>query len=485
MTTLIPKYDQGSTGASNRPINLKLAETVSVKDFGAVGDGTTNDTAAIQAAINAVPAGSTIIFPQGQYKITTTLIVTTPSLKLIGQVPYLGGTYIKAGVASLTMLQASSYGLYVNQLFFQGYETSSVYGEGTTCIGINLQNADSSGDIDSEINGCTFNQLNTCINATGRNLNVFFNLFQVSIKGVVSNQQSGQENRAIIINNNRFHVIGGVGTDSTITNATAITFTSANAFLNQINDNYADDVKFFFSGVANYGIQINNNMLQRARNTAITLNNSGQTADFASTTVIGNMIGNENASPTLSTGYGIVLNGSFGVLVSGNSINWIRQHGIWITNTANKNMIVGNYINTVNTYYTVDGTIYNGIQIDSGCISNNVTSNKISQNLAGGMQYGINNLGNSNLFFSNDFYSAWGSGTNDFNIGSTVVAYGQTNAIESQARVAYFNAAPTTGTWSRGDIVWNTQPVAGGTPGWMCVTAGTSGTWKAMASLAA
>lgn len=28
MTTLIPKYDQGSTSASNRPINLKLAETV-------------------------------------------------------------------------------------------------------------------------------------------------------------------------------------------------------------------------------------------------------------------------------------------------------------------------------------------------------------------------------------------------------------------------------------------------------------------------
>ena len=45
-------------------------------------------------------------------------------------------------------------------------------------------------------------------------------------------------------------------------------------------------------------------------------------------------------------------------------------------------------------------------------------------------------------------------------------------------------AAPVSGTWERGDIVWNSQPSAGGAPGWMCVTAGTPGTWKAMANLA-
>lgn len=46
-------------------------------------------------------------------------------------------------------------------------------------------------------------------------------------------------------------------------------------------------------------------------------------------------------------------------------------------------------------------------------------------------------------------------------------------------------AAPTTGTWAVGDIVWNSATAAGGTPGWVCTTAGTPGIWKAMANVAA
>ena len=46
-------------------VEAKLAQTVSVKDFGAVGDGVTDDTAAINAAYASVPSGATILFPQG------------------------------------------------------------------------------------------------------------------------------------------------------------------------------------------------------------------------------------------------------------------------------------------------------------------------------------------------------------------------------------------------------------------------------------
>jgi hypothetical protein len=59
------------TGATARTIQAKLRDTVSVKDFGAVGDGTTNDTAAIQAAIDALsPLGGTLYFPKGTYIVS-------------------------------------------------------------------------------------------------------------------------------------------------------------------------------------------------------------------------------------------------------------------------------------------------------------------------------------------------------------------------------------------------------------------------------
>ena len=84
MTTLIPKFDLKDggatpTGAVNRPINEKLAETVSVKDFGATGDGTTDDYIAIAAAIASLPAeGGVLLFPsQSTYKINSTLALPT------------------------------------------------------------------------------------------------------------------------------------------------------------------------------------------------------------------------------------------------------------------------------------------------------------------------------------------------------------------------------------------------------------------------
>lgn len=40
------------------------------------------------------------------------------------------------------------------------------------------------------------------------------------------------------------------------------------------------------------------------------------------------------------------------------------------------------------------------------------------------------------------------------------------------------SAAPTTGTWLRGDIVLNEAPTAGNFIGWVCTTAGRPGTWK-------
>lgn len=46
-------------------------------------------------------------------------------------------------------------------------------------------------------------------------------------------------------------------------------------------------------------------------------------------------------------------------------------------------------------------------------------------------------------------------------------------------------AAPASGTYVQGDMVVNSAPTAGNPMGWMCVSGGSPGTWKAMANLAA
>lgn len=66
-------FIQAGIGAIAQSIQDALRERVSVKQFGAVGDGVADDTAAIQLAINYAGIGASIFLPKGVYKINGTL----------------------------------------------------------------------------------------------------------------------------------------------------------------------------------------------------------------------------------------------------------------------------------------------------------------------------------------------------------------------------------------------------------------------------
>ena len=65
-------FTQAGTGATARTVDSKLKDVVSVKDFGAVGDGIADDTAAIQAALSAAKS---VFIPPGTYLISSMLQV--------------------------------------------------------------------------------------------------------------------------------------------------------------------------------------------------------------------------------------------------------------------------------------------------------------------------------------------------------------------------------------------------------------------------
>jgi hypothetical protein len=71
-------YTFDDSAAESRTISDKLNEFVSVKDFGAIGDGVTDDTAAIQACFTkAVSAGQKRVhIPEGQYVLSNKITIT-------------------------------------------------------------------------------------------------------------------------------------------------------------------------------------------------------------------------------------------------------------------------------------------------------------------------------------------------------------------------------------------------------------------------
>lgn len=112
--TNLNTFTQQGTGAVSRVLETKVQESVSVKDFGAVGDGVTDDTVEIQAAIDAMysAGGGVVLFSSGTYITSATLIIKS---KVLLRGAGRGITTIKLATGSnCDMIKSTGFGTFAS-----------------------------------------------------------------------------------------------------------------------------------------------------------------------------------------------------------------------------------------------------------------------------------------------------------------------------------------------------------------------------------
>ena len=112
-------YTAPFSGAVQETQAAYNAQRVSVMDFGATGNGTTDDTAAIAAAIAAAPSGGTVFYPCGTYLVSGSGTAVFSYSKVI--------THVGVGYCSEILLSAS---IPTNRDIFYFNPTTAVQGGG-------------------------------------------------------------------------------------------------------------------------------------------------------------------------------------------------------------------------------------------------------------------------------------------------------------------------------------------------------------------
>lgn len=486
-------YNDGNgliTNVSDRlkshDMQLEDIITIDIKSYGVKGDGVSDDTFAIQNAINNCPANAKLLFPIGTYIVNNTINITQP-ISIEGKF-----ATIKAGSQGLNnaLWIENANGVVIKDLYF---DMALI---GRTSIGVKTSTKVS-------VVGCDFTGYSADYGWSTYDGGVCFtDCHDILVENNRFHQHGNQYdattstlNRCITIqgtNGDRSKIIGN--TFYQVNQAIAIDLGDSNYVANNIFEEVHDNSLYCYTNILVTGNVFNDKydecLVFKTGNAVIVGNhfrNSpnkfiGLTGDMQSLIVKGNTFDNTGTTTGSflayrDTSYTIsycLIEGNIFLHPSMNNTGILPFYFGNITHLIMKDNIIKGNFGAFQKIIDFAGTSASGVIKDNYIEGSDPTSLAI--------QVETTVTSPDIIFDSNDIVNCRA-------ILTGVIARGhliQTNVgpyilAKNKRREVFYTVAPYSGQWNQGDLVWTPNPLPGGYMGWVCTVTGTacSTAWSA------
>jgi parallel beta-helix repeat protein len=487
-----------------------------VADFGAKGDGSTDDTTAIQAALDAVysAGGGTVVVPStGTFIFTTLKVKTNTTFKSYGGVLKIKNNvcvdsnalyYFINNISSQDTLTYYGYpnvildnlkidGNQANNTLYNVADPITICGDNVKVINCYIYNAPDSGIMFTNVKNsrCVNNRIDNC-----RDLGIYVNdgtgtsSSENTISGnIITRAQYGaislkRISTKMIVSNNLIYDCGnGILLDF------AIRVNSNDYSYNMtITNNRIRYIGFSYPTATGYGI-----MLKGGKNSIVTNNRIEKTfaqgirLEGSSENIIANNIvegDRTNGDLNKNSGIYLVSKTDENSILYNSDNNKILDNIVKICNRRGIEFSTSNIAGSVLTNNevignTVSDTRTTGIFLDAGVTGGKFVRNVATDGIANDSGFEVTSGAKNFLFADNDCVNVFLLGVTEYaNAGIYFTKQG-TKKVTSTKN----NAVPTGGTWAVGDRCDNHSGTIGQPKGWLCTTAGTPGTWTSLGNL--